>query len=198
MKEEPSKKQAPVMIEGIKNRQMWLLGIVWALFNAAAISYLTWAGTFFIELKNISSSVAFFMASFLMIAAMTMAPLTGTLSDKLGKRKIFLMGASVGMSVSFLLMPGLSLPLLIFPVITLGVAAAFLPPPLFSLPPEILPLRTGLGYGILNVCLSVGIVSGPALVGHIRDTFPGEFPVYAMMAVFSLLAFVFASLLKTR
>jgi MFS family permease len=198
MKEEPRKKQAPVMIEGIKNRQIWLLGIVWALFNAAAISYLTWAGTFFIEFKNISSSAAFFMASFLMIAAMTMAPLTGTLSDKLGRRKIFLMGASVGMSVSFLLIPGLSLPLLIFPVITLGVAAAFLPPPLFSLPPEILPLRAGLGYGILNVCLSVGIVSGPALVGHIRDTFPGEFPVYAMMAVFSLLAFVFASLLKTR
>jgi MFS family permease len=80
----------------------------------------------------------------------------------------------------------------------LGVTAAFLPPPLFSLPPEILPLRVGLGYGVLNTCLSVGIASGPALVGFIRDIFPGEFPIYAIMAVFSFLAFVCASLLRTR
>jgi predicted MFS family arabinose efflux permease len=198
MGEKPPKKQAPMTLGGLRNRQIWLLGAVWALFNMAAISYLTWAGTFFMELKNIPGGTAFFMASFLMIAAMILTPFTGALSDRLERRKIFLMAASLGMCVSFLLIPGLSLPALVLPVVMLGVTAAFLPPPLFSLPPEILPLRVGLGYGILNTSLSVGIASGPPLVGYIRDTFPGEFPAYVMMATFSFLAFVCASLLKTR
>jgi MFS family permease len=198
MGEKPVKKRVPITLGGLRNRQMWLLGAVWALFNMATVSYLTWAGTFFMELKNIPVGTAFFMASFLMIAAMILTPFTGALSDRLGRRKIFLMAASLGMCVSFLLIPGLSLPALILPVAMLGVTAAFLPPPLFSLPPEILPLRVGLGYGVLNTCLSVGIASGPALVGYIRDIFPGEFPVYAIMAVFSFLAFVCASLLRTR
>jgi predicted MFS family arabinose efflux permease len=198
MEEKPLKKQAPEVLRGIGNRQIWLLGAVWAFFNMAAISYLTWAGTFFMELKNIPRGTAFFMASFLMIAAMTLTPFTGALSDRLGRRKIFLMVASLGMCVSFLLMPGLSLPALGLPVAMLGLTAAFLPPSLFSLPPEILPLRAGLGYGILNTCLSAGIASGPALVGYIRDILPGEFPVYATMAAFSFLTFVCAGLLKTR
>ncbi len=199
IEEKPSKQPAAGMLRGLKNKQIWLLGAVWALFNMAAISYITWAGTFFIELKNIPNNTAFFMASFLMIAAMLLTPITGTLSDRLGKRKIFLMVASLGMCFSFLLIPGLSLPLLILPVALLGITAAFLPPPLFSLPPEILsPKRAGLGYGILSTCLSVGTASGPVLVGYIRDTFPGELPIYAMMAAFSFLAFICAGLLKIR
>lgn len=184
---------------GLKNKQIWLVGLIWALFNIAALSYTTWAGTFFIEMKSISSGVAFFLASFLMIATMILAPIIGRLSDKFGKRRVFLMIASLGMCISFLLIPGVSFPLLILPVVSLGVTAAFLTPALFSLPSEILsPKMAGVGFGVLNTFLGIGVAIGPSLIGYIRDTFSGEPPSYVAMAIFSFLAFICASFLKTR
>ncbi len=192
-------RQANVSLRGIRNGQAWLLGSIWGLFVLVYQSFATWAGTFFIELKGMPSSLAFFMASFMTITAIPVSPVAGALSDRVGKRKVFLMAASLGMAVSLLLMPGLSMPLLFLPVLLFSVSVTFLPAILYSLPSEILsPETVGLVYGIMYTCWSIGISTGPTFIGYIRDTFAGEFPIYLALAAFSFLAFVCASRLKTR
>jgi len=184
---------------GLKNRQAWLLGAVWGLFVLVYQSYVTWAGTFFMELKNIPSSIAFFMASLVTLTAILLGPVAGAFSDRIGKRKIFLMAASLSMCVSFLLIPSLTLPLLFLPVILLAVSTSLLPPALYALPSEILsPSLVGVAYGIMFTCWSFGVSTGPAFVGYIRDNFPGEVPIYLALAAFSFLALICASRLKTR
>ena len=192
-------KQATGTLLGLKNKQAWILGAVWGLFVLVYQSYVTWAGTFFIEFKNIPSGIAFFMASFVMVPMILLGPVAGILSDKSGKRKIFLMIAFLGMGVSFLLIPGLSFPLLFLPVTLLAVSSAFLPPALYALPSEILSSRmAGVVYGILFTCWSVGVLTGPTFVGYVRDTFSGELPIYLVLATFSFLALICVSFLKTK
>ncbi len=199
IEERPFRRQVENTFHGIKNKQLWILAAIWGLFVLVYMSYVTWAGTFFTELKNIPINMAFFLASFITITAIPLTPIAGRLSDKLGKRKIFLTASSAGMVISFLLIPGLSLPLLFLPIALLSISAAFLPPALFALPSEILsPKMAGLGYGVLYTCWSMGITTGPAFIGYIRDTFTGEVPIYVAMAIFSFLAMILASLLKTR
>ncbi len=199
IEDNPLEEQATAMLHGLKNGQAWLVGAVWALFVMATLSYVTWAGTFFIELKNIPTGIAFFMASIVMIVSIPISPVSGFLSDRVGKRKIFLMFSCLGMGFSFLLIPGLSLPVLFLPVATLAVSSAFLPPVLYSLPCEVLSQRmAGVGYGILYTSWSVGVSIGPVLVGYVRDTFTGELPIYAVLAAISFLGLILASLLKTR
>ncbi len=199
VKESQIGRQVESTIHGIKNKQLWILSAVWGLFVLVYMSYVTWAGTFFIELKNIPIGMAFFLASFITITAIPLSPIAGRLSDKLGRRKLFLTAPLLGMVISFLLIPELSLPLLFFPVILLSISGAFLPPALFSLPLEILsPKMVGLAYGVLYTCWSMGTTTGPAFIGYIRDTFTGETPIYVAMAAFSFLALILATNLKTK
>ncbi len=192
-------RQATGSWRAIRNRQAWLVGLVWGLFVLVYQSYATWAGTFYIELKDIPASTAFFMASFMTVTAIPIGPLAGMMSDRVGKRKLVLVITTFLMGVSFLLIPGLDLPLLMAPVALFALAATFLPPALFALPSEVLsPELAGVGFGIMYVCWSVGTSSGPAIIGWIRDTFAGELPIYLVLALFSFLALGIASRLKTR
>lgn len=165
----PREKQLPKPSLKLGNRQIWLLGLIWATFNMAAISFTTWGPKLFKDFWGVPSTHADFLASMSMIGALV-TPFTGYVSDRLGKRKILIMGSAFGMAVSLLLTPISSGPTLFLIVALLGFTAAFLPPPTFALPAEILDRDSvGLGYGVLNTCLNVGVIAGPLLVGVAID-----------------------------
>jgi predicted MFS family arabinose efflux permease len=186
------------IFQGILNRQIWLLGATFALINMAVFAYSTWAGTFFIQLKNVPLNLAFFMASIIAVAMIPLNPAVGILCDRLGRRKVFIMASAMLMGVSFMLMPFFYLPMLLIPVALLAVAA-FFPTPIFTLPSEILSKeRARLGFGILFSCGSLGIVIGPIIVGYVKDIFPGGAPSFFTMTALSILAFIFSTLLKVK
>lgn len=197
-KEKPLRKSRAKMFRGVWNKQMWLLGLIWSFTMMGISAYSTWAGTFFIDIWEMPVNVAFFMASILMITAIPLWPLIGIISDRLGRRKIFIIVSSFLMGISLILMSILPGTLLYLPIALLAVSS-FSVPIIFALTSEILPKeQAGLGFGILFMCSNVGVSLGTILVGFVEDLFPLSGVAFFLMGVFSFLALLCVKFLKVR
>ncbi|MFX0207770.1 MAG: nitrate/nitrite transporter [Candidatus Hodarchaeota archaeon] len=197
-REKPLRGHGTKMFEGIWNKQMWLLGITWCFITMTLVAYSTWAGPFFIELWGIPVNVAFFMASVLMIGMILLSPPIGYLSDRLGKRRIFIIFSFLLMGISLILIPILPGSFLYLAIALLAISG-FSAPIIHALTPEILPReRAGLGFGILFTCSFIGIFIGPILVGFVKDLFPGGGPAFFTMGALPFLSLICAKFLKVR
>jgi predicted MFS family arabinose efflux permease len=166
---------------------VWLVALIWMLFNAAAISYLTFSGDYFIT-KGYEPGYAGFLASLFMIGSFLFSPLVGYLTDRWGRDEYFVIGGSAVLALLLLLVARSALnPLLLGSLI--GLSAAFIPAPVFSLIPKVVPPgQLGLGYGILSTCLNIGVLVGPFLVGLSHDQSGDYVFGFHLMALFSLAA----------
>lgn len=182
----------------ILNREMWILGVIWAFFTMTTSSYMSWGGVFFMEYKGLSPPKAFLFASIIMISLIVVAPIVGELSDRTGKRKIYITISGVVMSTSLLIIPHLSLPALYIAVVVFGIFALS-PPVVFALISEVLPGESSaLGFGVLFTFLGVGNLLGPFIIGMVRDTSTGMVPSFLIMASFSFITSILSLFLKTR
>ncbi|MFH1382339.1 MAG: MFS transporter [Chloroflexota bacterium] len=189
---------APFSLAALKKKSIWLLAIVWGTFNMAVLSLTTWGKTIFVDFRGVSDVQADFLASLIMIMAFA-TPLTGYLAGRLGRCRRLILVAVLGMTVCLALVPaaggGLIVPLLV----VLGLFGALMPPCVFALPPELVGAEnTGLGFGVLNTTLNLGVVVGPLLVGRVLDTMHTEVAVFATMAAFAAVGAVFGFILKAR
>lgn len=173
---------------------VWLVAAIWMLFNASAISYLTFASDYFTT-AGYDPGYAGFLTSLFMIGSFLFSPLVGYLTDRVGRDEYFIAGGSTVLACLLMLMPRTGLnPLFLGSVI--GLSAAFIPAPVFSLVPKVIPARQlGLGYGILSTCLNIGVLAGPFLVGLSHDRTSNYLFGFNLMALFSLAAAVIALLL---
>ena len=174
---------------------IWLVAFIWMMYNASAISYLTFAGDYFTS-AGYDPGYAAFLSSLFMIGSLLCSPLAGYLTDRVGREEYFIAGGASVLTLLLLLVPRSALnPLLLGAFI--GIAAAFVPSPVFSLVPKFLPARrTGLGYGISSTCLNIGVLLGPLLVGLAYDRTLSYISGFNLMALFSLAAAAIALLLR--
>ncbi len=164
---------------------IWLVGLSWLFYNAAAITFLTFGPEYFASL-GYGTAAANFIASFFMLGALVVSPLAGYSIDRFFSKEFLIIFGSALMALILLLTP-LAGSLLIIMMLALGLIAALVPAPTFALPADILPTSSlGLGFGIISSCLNIGIVIGPYTVGLLRDQ-TGSFSWgFVLMAVFAL------------
>ncbi|MCW3975521.1 MAG: MFS transporter [Candidatus Bathyarchaeota archaeon] len=185
-------------LSSLKNGRIWLIGLIWACFNMAVISFTTWGPKLFEDYWSMPSTHSNFLSSLLMIGAL-IAPLTGFVSDRFGKRRTLIMISALGMAVSLFFIPAFSGIILFLNIAFLGLIAAFIPPTTFALPAEILDESSiGFGYGILNTCLNIGVIVGPLFIGIIIDLTHNVTTTFSTMAIFAFLPFLLALLLRTN
>lgn len=172
---------------------IWIVGFTWMCFNAAFISFLTFAPDFFVS-KGYETSFAGFISSLVMVGSLFLSPLIGYFVYKFGKEEIFIVVGGVVLALLIYLIPATSfhLPL----VILIGIFTALVPAPIFSLPSKIMqPKSLGLGFGIITACLNVGVLAGPYLTGLTRD-FTGEYYTsFYLMSIFTIMQSAFIVLL---
>lgn len=170
---------------------VWLLGVIWLVYNAGTIAYLSFASDYYVTI-GYDLSYAGFLSSLLMIGALILSPIVGILIDHYGNEEVFIITGSLGIALLFWLIPQT----IINPVVLgllLGVAAACVPAPLFALLPKYLPpQRLGLGYGILATLLNIGVLVGPFFVGHYYDLTASYLQGFNLMTLFLLLAGILA------
>ncbi len=174
---------------------VWLIAAIWMMYNAAAISYFTFAGDYYVS-QGYSLSFAGFLTSLFMVGSLLLSPWVGALTDRFGGEEYFIITGSTLLAVLLLLVPRIGLnPLLLGGLI--GIFASFVPSPVFSLVPSFLsPGQIGLGYGILSTCLNIGVLIGPLLVGLSYDLTQSYFPGFNIMALFSLITAIVALILR--
>jgi MFS family permease len=176
---------------------IWLVGGAWMWFNAGIISFMTFAPDYFV-LRGYDIGYAGFLASIVMFGSLVLSPIIGYLTHRFGGKEIFIASGGILLTIILLLIPmsGLSIiPLMIF----LGIAAALIPAPIFSLPPDILPpAKLGLGFGIITTLVNVGIMLGPYFVGLVTDI-TGEYEAsFLLMAVLTFLTSPFILILRIK
>jgi len=176
---------------------IWWLGSIWGLFNAALISFFTYAPDFFITYGK-SISQAGLEASYPMWGSIVLAPVVGILIDKIGGKWLFVTIGCAGIAVLVYLVPWFTAQAGVISIL-IGVFAAMVPPTLFSLPADLLPERLiGLGFGIIFTMLGVGVFLSTYLVGFLRDIYGNYLWGFTAMAIFAALAIIPMLLLKRQ
>ncbi|MFY9413244.1 MAG: MFS transporter [Tepidanaerobacteraceae bacterium] len=194
-KKQQEKSSFKKSLNGIRNTglSVWLVAAIWMMYNASVISYLTFGGDYYVSV-GYSASYAGFLTSLLMIGSLLLSPLVGYLIDKVGKQEYIIAGSSVVLAALMFFVPRTELnPLLLG--ILIGIASPFVPAPVFSLVPKLLPPeKLGLGYGILSTCLNVGVLIGPLMVGLSYDRTLSYLSGFNLMAIFALSTAIIAIL----
>jgi len=84
-------------------------------------------------------------------------------------------------------------------LVVLGLFTTLTPPCVFALPPELVGHENaGLGFGVLNTALNLGVVLGPLLVGLVLDKTHSEVAVFYTMVFFTALEALLAYILKVK
>ena len=196
--EEKKVARATFSLATLKTVPIWLMAFSWGSFNVAVLSLTTWGKTLFMDFKGFSPVYADFLSGLIMLLAFT-TPLAGYLSGKLDRRRPLIILSTVGMTVCLALLPGIGNAPTVLLLVVLGLFSALTPPCIFALPPELVgPENAGLGFGVLNTALNLGIVLGPLLVGLVLDITHSEALVFYTMAFFTALGGLFAYLLKVK
>ncbi|MFC1968128.1 nitrate/nitrite transporter [Chloroflexota bacterium] len=182
----------------LRNSRIWIVGLIWVLFNMVGVSFATWAKTLFIEFKGFDPVYADFIASVPMIMGFA-TPLVGLLGDKLQRRRLLLIIAAIYMIIAYPLLPhfnGVTLGLFLA---ALGLSRMFFPPTVFALVPEIIgPRNAPLGFGVLGMCRDAGAMSGPFLIGLVMDAVHNFTSPMLAMSFLSFIALLLVISLKAR
>ncbi|UCB60865.1 MAG: MFS transporter [Candidatus Bathyarchaeota archaeon] len=183
----------------LRSLELWKVGLVWLLFQMAAISFLSWAPSIFHNYRGLDLVNASLLASVLMIAAIPFVPFFGWLSDRIRRRKLFLAAGPFLMAlalVSSAYSAGLGL---VVSVAFLGFAAAMVPSVVSALPVEILePEAVGVGFGVMAACLNIGVSLAAPLFGYLFDVTGSLEVSFVGIAAFSVVGGMVALTLKAR
>jgi len=165
-----------------KIRDIWLLSLFNALLTASIMSVNTLL-PITLEEKGIPNSGG--IVSVMMFSALIFTVIIGIISDKFGKRKIFLIVGGI--------VTGLCIPCLIFfkgvpLIITLIIAGAFSLPVgaiVFSAVVEVRGAGglVGTSLGLINMIGTLGGFSGPIIAGMLIDVSGQAWPGFIFMAV---------------
>jgi MFS family permease len=164
---------------------IWLVGVAWMWFNAAFISFLTFAQDFFV-LRGYEVASASLLSSIIMVGAVFLSPLTGYITSRFGKEEVFIIIGGISLTA---LIFSISETLPFIPILLLmGIFVTFVSVPIFSLPSKIVrPEHLGLAFGILTTCANVGVLVGPYLVGLVKDLTNEYTASFYLMSLFTTL-----------
>lgn len=175
---------------------MWLVGFCWMWFNAATISFLTFAPDFFMS-KGHSTGFAGFLASLVMWGSLGLSPVIGHLVDKVNNNDVFIgVGGVIIATAIYVVARSTDF---LFPMVVMAVAVSFIPAPVFSFPSKILqPENLGLGFGILSTLSGVGMFFGPYMAGLVRDK-TGSYEIsFIFLSILALLITLTAIILRIK
>jgi len=192
-------KKAIGLRQAFSSVEIWKSGVIWLFFQASMLSFVTWLPTLLIKFQNVPILQAGLMTSLLSWTALIFVPLYGFASDRLGKRKLFIVAGSALMSLAFIAVSLNSGPLLLASIIALGISSAMIPPNIQTLPSEILePSLANVGFGVMTITGNIGPILAPPLVGYILDATNSFFYTIATLSIIAVAGTVVGIYLKTR
>jgi predicted MFS family arabinose efflux permease len=157
--------------------RVWALGTAWMLFFAVFAAVLTfapeWAG---------GGSRGLLIVSTLTWVQLLGTPLLGAAVDRTGGAPWWCVGGLATLALAALAMATGALPALAAMVLV-GVAAAAVPPAVYSLPSRLVPAtRVGLAFGFITALSNLGTLAGPAAAGGVRDASPSWPLLWCLLA----------------
>jgi MFS family permease len=168
---------------------IWWIGFAWLWFNAAFISFATFAPDHFLQ-KGYTIEQSGFLIGIPLLGSLLFSAPIGYLVDRFKHQEWFIGMGAIALTILALLFNFSSSFLLL--VTLMGIASAMIPAPIYSLPPEILkPGNLGLGFGVISTCSSIGLFVAPYLVGKAKDLTGSSGWVFGLISLYSFLVMIF-------
>jgi MFS family permease len=169
---------------------IWLVGFSWLWFNAAFVSFATFAPNFFLQ-KGYTIEQSGFLIGIPLLGSLLLSTPIGYLIDRFKHQEWFIGMGGMALATLILFFNFSSSFLLL--VILMGIFSALIPAPIYSLPPEILkPKNLGLGFGVISTCSGVGLFFAPYLVGKTKDLTDSYSWIFILISSFFFLTTFFA------
>jgi MFS family permease len=179
--------KSPSLYQSLKEMglSIWGVGLSWLWFNAAFVSFATFAPNFFLQKDYTIEQSGLLIGTPLLGSLLFSAPI-GYLVDRFKHQEWFIgIGAFALAFLTLFFNFNFSFLLL---VIMMGVFSAMIPAPIYSLPPEILKIETvGLGFGVISTCSSIGMLGAPYFIGVVRDLTGADHWSFILISLFFLL-----------
>ena len=159
----------------LQNRDLWLISTLFACFNYAFVSFVTWAPAFLHEIRGRSMENASFTVSTLSMLAILSCPLAGWISDRLGSRKVIFTLPMILMGILMPLTYGLRIEFFIPFLVVLGFISGFAPTGVFSAAAEVVGDERlgGMAMAIVQIGQNVGMLMGPFIFGTLVESSGG-------------------------
>ena len=205
MREPPASAQVKPKAERVNlrqtlaNRDIWLLGLAFACFNAVFLGLATFYPTYLAETQGYSLGTAALVASIGTIVVLFSAPLAGVLSDRIGSRRLVFSIPFLAFALLFVFPFHVSGWQIYVFMILLGLVAGAVPTATFAAAPEIMgkPESAALGLAVVIMCQNLGMFVGPMLFGVLAQSIGWAVAGYAMIPI-ALAGFVFAWRVRVR
>jgi MFS family permease len=183
----------------LKNRSIWLLGLVFACYTFTFMGLRTYYPTFLSEGRGYSLSQAAFIASIATVMVLFSAPVAGWISDRIGSRRlVFSIPFLVFSAMLFFPFNIISWQIILFMVLQ-GLVAGAIPTAVFAAAPEIMikPELAGLGLAVVMFGQNLGFFIGPIFLGNMVENLGWVLGGYSLIPI-CLLGFLVGWRLKVR
>ncbi|MBP1624498.1 MAG: major facilitator superfamily 1 [Acidobacteria bacterium] len=166
-----TQEKPPSLASGMANRSLWMISISFGCYNLVVMAMCTWLPRFLEALRGYTVSTAALFTAFIMLASIFSGPGGGSISDRLGKRKIMILIPYILMTVTFLFPFAVTGSMIPVYMILFGIVGGPLAPILLASVPEVAksPSLIGIGMSVAAVGQNIGMFIGPWLFGVILD-----------------------------
>jgi len=169
----------------LRNRDLWLISLLFGCFNFVFVGFITWAPTFLGQGRHVSMAHAALLVSLTTIVSMAAGPTAGWISDRIGSRKgicaippilmgfLFPLSFSAGESLFFLL------------AIAIGFLAGFVPTGVFSAGVEVVgdEQLAGMAMAVIQIGQNSGMILGPLILGWVVESFGWQTAFWSLAPV---------------
>jgi len=147
----------------------WFIVALCITFYCGIFPFQTFAVKFFIEAHGTSREEGGFLSSMLTLFAMIGTPLFGLLVDRIGKRSLFMMFASMLLVPVYMIMAYTHVSLYV-PMAMMGIAFSLIPAVMWpSVSYVVGQSRLGTAYGLMTLVQNAGLFGFNLLIGWAND-----------------------------
>ena len=183
----------------VSNREIWKVSLVWMFFNMIAIGFLTWSPDLFVKFKDLTLVNASILSSLIMIANFFFVPLYGWASDRLGRRKPFIISGLTLMGLSLYAIIYLNGVSLAVSILILGAVAGAVPPLVMAITAQTLPPKSaGMGFGVITLWQNIGIAVTAPIVGYLIGITDSLSLTFVGLSIFAYIGAIVALTLRSK
>lgn len=173
---------------------IWLISLVWVLFNISILGYFTYSIDHFTG-GGMDGTAARFLSSLPMLLSIFLTPMVGYAMHRYGLRwSLPLVGCTIASAAIYLILTPDQNMIIVWSIL-LGIGISLVPPAVFTIVGEVVPpSRAGTGFGLLTTIFNLGIFFGIPLLGHARELTSTYRSSFILMSIIMGMGAVMAAL----
>jgi nitrate/nitrite transporter NarK len=155
----------------LRNRDLWLMSLVFCCFNIAFVGFLTWMPAFLNRVGGRSIEDASLVVSLIAMACIVSGPLSGWVSDRIGSRRLICIVPMILMAFLLPLTSCSGGPVFYLLALALGLTAGFVPTGVLASGPEVVGEErlSGMAIAVIQIGQNAGMLLGPFAFGWIVE-----------------------------